>query len=1664
MKSLKLRSLWALPLLFMVWKTTEMPESSKQLFDAGRAACPPLACEDTLFVRLHDPCEIRLTNDLVLKGYLPDCYPDAIIEVITPANVSLGNTVPATYANEVLVYKVTDPPTGQVCTGWLKLQDAAPPALSCPADAARAINTAYANVLQGELDYDDPVFFRRDFSCWLSALTPDPGHFFFDTIAFQVAAPGIYTFVLFTDFTQSNIGAGAIFQGDFYPYNPCQNIVAFSEGQSLLNELPEWWAQLPDIATQLPWLVGTAQPFIRLELELRPEETYQLVTTSLRKGDTGRYAWLVLRDEVTEPAGDILLDREVYQLPWITDLVCQDAERIFIETPLCYYLDGDGNFVFIDEFTEYLLRITGFPHQGLPWWSRGGSVQDLCAQLVEICLQDKRIQHGGTCGETLLERTFTATDEAGNTVSCVQFIRIRKPGIKDVVLPNYTAYLECDEEFPLDSLGNPHPNVTGYPFVRTAFGFINLSEPYCNLAATYTDKSRVDVCEQGYKFVREWTIYDWCAPGTTTLYRQLIKIGDFTPPLVFCPTPLDSNHCIPTFYTGPFACEAIVTIPMPDSIADNCSANWSIQTEIIIHKKEPIYDTYGALIGYVLLDSVLVRNRQVGDLVTKVPKGLHRFRYRVTDDCENVSLKDCWFEVIDKSEPVAQCNEYLNISLSRTENGVVRIFAKDLDEGSYDNCGAVRIEVRREVPSACADEFRALTGLTLVAENGILYTPWAAHIEITCCDIAQPFRTQVRIHDDANGDGIPGNTIESYGYCQKRLSDNYNICWLEITVEDKLRPTCKAPLDVTLSCADTRVNRLLNKDISCADSTLLNSLFGEFQASDNCEAHIVCDTVIDQRNNCGVGTITRIAYAQDGSGNRSIGTCQQVITITADHSYEIIFPADVSGDCEPALDTVIGLQTFGCDLLGVSVVDERFAGTSGECFKVLRTFRLLNWCEYNNSAPPIIISRDEDCNGIPGDLPVHVLRRFGPGNQQPAFIDLNRLENDDKPAAGLKRTTCDGSTNPSGYWRRSNSVGFWQYTQEIRIFDKKAPRVVVSPMDRFCATAPNCVADVGISFVVVEDCTPDDLRFSVRIDLFNDSIGEFTQERQRIRGVYPKFTFEDTFPIGEHRVEIQVRDACGNVSGESVVINVEDCEAPAPICINGLAVSLMPDGDGGGAMAVWATDFIASPSSDCSGEVTYSINRPGERPDPTKKGLLLTCADAGRSIPVEIFAWDNAFNPQAVQPNGSRGGRNYDKCVTYVLVREADICRPEIPGNIAGLIATENGQPLPDALVRVSGKSDGQTRSDAVGNYALQVDFKPPFHYTITPELDENHLAGITTYDIILISQHILGIRPLQSPYQIIAADANNSRSVSMLDVIQLRKLILHQDVRFPQNKSWRFVNKNYNFPNPMNPWQELFPESISFSDLSMLGSERHDFIAIKIGDVNGNALPGRSFMPSSNASWKIMAEAPPIRAGELCRIVLRADMAQILGCQFALTFDKNMLEFVQPLYGLADASHVGLNSVSEGVITVSWDTWSRGTANDLLTLEFRSKIDGNALEALRLDPRYLAPEAYSFHGDIRTIALQGALQAQAAFQLNQNSPNPFREETTIRFHLPTATNATLQIFSVEGRLVKQIQQHFAEGWQEIPIAKHDLPGGGMYYYRLEAQGQQGLKRMLFVD
>lgn len=1709
MKSLKFLSLWAVPLLLWLWGSGHEYEKTIATnnfapLDALADPCP-LACKDTVNISLDANCEVNLTPYMVYGDTLAACSLQLKVEVFDAQNRPLGTTITDAYKGQVLRYKLTNQVNGDNCWGQIKLQDNIAPELICPEPTNQALVTVFANRLAGELSDEDVAFKRSNFSCWLSNQAQQPGTYFLDTIPFQVAKDGIYTFVLLTDFAEADRGAGAIFEEDFFLEHPCQNVVGFTEGGSLVNNwqsLNDWWIHTPGLGDYLPWLNGNVnRPVLRIELELKKGKTYYLATTSLKPEDTGDFVWLVLRDQITQqPNMGILVDETVHQIPWLTHLVCDDFEKIKLAGEQCYRTDAEGKVISISNDLKNILQLTGYPHEGQDWYERSGAVTDNCGN-IEICVTDVLSGSYGSCDDVILKRTFKAKDASGKTNSCTQEITIRKPTSKDIVLPNFTAYIECDQTYPTDSLGNPHPSVTGYPFVKTAFGIRDLTQPFCNISAGYQDKSRIELCDKAFKFIRTWTIVDWCNPGNTFFYNQIIKIGDFTPPVVI--NAVDSLNCIPTFSTGPFACFAAVTIPAPDTVIDNCSG-WTITADVVVVTRTPIYDMEGFIEDYDIEEEVVATGKKPGDIVSNIPKGLHYFKYRVVDDCQNVRIHFLDFEVLDQSEPIAICKDFLNVSIGSTSK-INKIFAKDVDGGSFDNCSTIRIEVRRVVAEECIDEYEFLVsefesgggnggggnpieeppilgsdlpideppilGGGEEEEDSVYYTDWADFVYVTCCDIGQTVRIEMRVWDDADGNGIPGE-YENIDFCERDIEDNYNICWLDVLVEDKSKPVCKPPVNMTISCLDQRI--LHTSDFTCEDSTLLNQLFGEFIATDNCEAFIVCDDIIDDRDNCGVGTITRVYHAEDYSGNVS-APCRQTITVTSGHNYEIMFPADVSGQCDVVLDTVIGLNEIGCDVLAVSVQDERFAIPSGECFKILRTFRVINWCEYDGISNPIVISRDEDCDGVLGDEPVYVLRRPGAGGDQPVFIDRNANELDSNPFAGERGLSC--TPNPKGYWRKSNSTGYWQYTQLIKVYDNKPPKLFPSPADLFCA-AGGCTAQIGIPFVVSEDCTPKDIRFEVVVDLYRDNVDQFTVPQERVQGVYPKFRFEDVFPIGEHLVEIRVGDGCGNVAAFTMPIEVTDCKPPSITCVNGLAVELSPvipaqdvDGDGAadsGFAEVWASDFVKSISDDCSDSVRYSINRPGETPDINKQRLVFTCNDAGNTVAVEIRAWDNADNPRVIKPDGSVGGPNSAFCVTYVLVQEnaPNICSG--PGNatiVTGRIATPDGSPLADASVRLANATNAEVVTDANGTYVANV---PVFANDVraTPELNRNFTQGVSTYDIYLISQHILGIKPLDSPYKLIAADINNSGSISIIDIILLRKLILSVELGFPGNKSWRFVDKKYKFPAPGNPWQESFPEHLYFRQILEPVAEA-DFVAVKIGDIDFSALRNSARNKDAAKAFRIQTEDKILTPGQEVTIPFVADLNDLLGYQFTLQFDTDALELSDMEFGIAQVENFGWRFTNEGFITTSWN--KTGTAQlsgeaRLFSLTFKAKTTGKLSDYLHIGQRYTAAEAYDESGEVQNLELSfGEIADAREFTLLQNIPNPFADATIIPFYLPKAARIKLQVFTSDGRLAYETEGNFDGGYQQIEVSRSQLQGAGVYAYTIEMEGKRLIRRMILL-
>ena len=1487
------------------------------------------------------------------------------------------------------------------CWGYITGEDKAAPVIECPANTGTGTIVKNGYTLSGTIDTGDPQVVVNDWSCLIDNAQPSSaGTRYVDVQAFQVDENDIYTFLVQSDVTQTGNVGFAIYQGGYDVSNPCENIIAQSD-------IP----QPPGVGNPLPGSQGN-DPYVRLALPLQAGVTYYLATTTFTPDATGNYQYSICSDDdgqvgffdttyVTNP--DWSVDEIVTFTPFPTSPVtiqlllhCEDFDAIY-NNPAS-------------------LSITGSP-----------TVSDNCNNNVDVTFEDNYAQNGD-CGDIVITRTFTVVDNKGNTSYCNQLITLspviaNDRGDSEVWLPPFTAPVECDEDFETLPNGHPTPAVTGYPFVFTISGIYDLNDNYCNVGASYEDGADIVVCDGAYKFIRTWTIVDWCNPIDFFTYSQLIKVGDFTPPTVGHPgEDYDWDGVIDplVFSTSPFSCTAAFEVPIP-TVTDNCS-DYEVYTEIVTTVEIDVTNQYGQVIG-TALDTVTVR---VIDwdaptrFVNGIPVGEHMFYYIVEDDCGNKTEIYCPFSCLDQIEPVAVCDDDLHVSIGGGD--FARLFAADIDEGSWDNCEIDRIEVRRNkfdpINYTCGNSFSL----------------WGPYVDFFCCDVGVEIEIQLRVID---------------------IAGNINTCWLYVTPEEKVNPYCYAPHNVMVDCDEVPFN------FDPYDTDQLEDLFGTAIADDNCEAEAEeLPPVVDL--DCGSGRIIRRFRAVDIHGNQSTNFCQQIVDIKEVHNYEIKFPEDAEALCGIVEPDSVTYEEIACDLLAVSHTDEFFSASGDECYKIFRKWKVINWCEYDGESAPMVIGRDEDCDGQPGDECVWVLRR--PNGY--TYIDRDNDETEPNNVPLAFQNICQGWDD---FWRKEGTTpGYYEYTQIIKVYDDIDPAITGDDAS-FCSyDNVDCDAPISLPFSVDENCTPEDLNITVFLDAGADGVIDVNLTATgaysfTLTGTYPDYVIGGVFPIGCHVFEVQVEDGCGNVSSGQLNFCVEDCKAPSPICINGLAIELMPfDSDGDnvpdeGMMAIWASDFIASPITDCSEPIKYSINRSGEAANIDSTGLTLTCADTGILV-IEIWAWDAAGNS--------------DFCETYILVQDnMGVCGISNPG-IAGAVETEYEAPVENVMMNLSGQSTASILTGVDGSYGFD-GLAEGYDYTITPERDGDYLNGVSTFDLVLISQHILGVQLLDSPYKMIAADVNNSESVTTLDLIALRKLILSIDTEFTNNTSWRFVDADYVFPDPVDPWSEDFPEVININNLIEAGSYNNDFIAVKIGDVTEDAqtsslqtVEGRTV----EGTLYLQAEEISMKAGQEYSVNFSIeDLQSILGYQATLNFSLEAIELVDIIEGVASEDNFGFTFLDEGLLTTSWHQANVDEQGEriMFTLVLKSKVDVHLSEVMSVSSRITKAEAYATNNELMDVGLSFGISTPSVaigqFELYQNQPNPANGETLIGFNLPEATTATLTISDITGKQIKLIRLDAVKGYNSVVINTQHLPKG-VLQYTIKASVYTDTKSMLITE
>jgi hypothetical protein len=131
----------------------------------------------------------------------------------------------------------------------------------------------------------------------------------------------------------------------------------------------------------------------------------------------------------------------------------------------------------------------------------------------------------------------------------------------------------------------------------------------------------------------------------------------------------------------------------------------------------------------------------------------------------------------------------------------------------------------------------------------------------------------------------------------------------------------------------------------------------------------------------------------------------------------------------------------------------------------------------------------------------------------------------------------------------------------------------------------------------------------------------------------------------------------------------------------------------------------------------------------------------------------------------------------------------------------------------------------------------------------------------------------------------------------------------------------------------------------------------------------------------------------------------------------------------------------------------------------FRATKGGKLSQMLSVSSRIT--RAVAFTGTEKmSVALRfnnggSTVIAGQAFEVYQNTPNPWVSKTQIGFYLPSATAATLTVYDATGRTVYTANGDFGKGYNAFTIDRKVITTAGSLYYKVETTTDSGVKQMI---
>ncbi len=1027
------------------------------------------------------------------------------------------------------------------------------------------------------------------------------------------------------------------------------------------------------------------------------------------------------------------------------------------------------------------------------------------------------------------------------------------------------------------------------------------------------------------------------------------------------------------------------------------------------------------------------------------------------DHIQRISIKD-------KQAPTVLTPQNLTISTSAWDC-----------KGSYTLAAPIKLAKLSDDVAANADKLRIWDGCSKTSLRVYHKTPLDP-LDAT----GSAIKSVTLIAPNANGSYTFPNLQFGYNWVEAIVSDGcgneVTVRW-EVFVEDKTPPVA--------ICHQRVVVSLGSNGYATIPASVLND-----GSHDNCNGPVTlkiarmtngCAGTLSFENTqsfcCATDPLNKpIAVAllvTDAAGNTSI--CMDSVLLQDKLAPVVACPANVTVNCETDLTnlSVFGTPTASdnCSiLLSSNVEDQRNTCGLGN---ILRHFTYSDGGGLSASCTQIITVIDNaPFNGTTDIVwPSHVTLNGCLSSTSETVTGKPTFLNKDKcnqPVARYEDLVFNYVENVCYKVLRNWTVidwctydatvtpnkGVWRYTQVIKISNTDIPQITSKCQDTTYCITENCSMSITLSASGSDVCTPQsELKWSYTL-ADNATNAAIATGNTR--------TFSRTYVAGAYRVTWRVEDQCGNSSTCSYVFTVKDCKKPTPYCNNGIITVLMENSNN---VTIWAKDFNLGSSDNCTGELKYSFTQ-----NVADSFKTYTCADIpnGKTDTVEVtlYVTDKAGN--------------FDLCKTQIILQDnKNVCPDQVVGGtsmIAGAIrlANQNGAgQVPVSILDQNNLELTQRNTSDDGKYEFAL-ISNAKDYMIKPILDKDPLAGVTTRDILMIQKHILGLQSFDQHHQFIAADVNNSKTISARDLADLRKLILGVTNNFPNNNSWNFISSSSTFD---------INDPYKYSNLIMVTNLTHDmmnndFIAVKTGDVTGEAKTSGALNASTrtNELVNLVIDELEFATDDIVEIPVYAKTSTVEfnGLQMSLQFDESKFEFIGiTSAALAiNASHYNIVYDPSANLRLSYSNEIAQSINNespLFVLTFKTKSAGKITpEVLYLNTKSITPEIYNGEKtsdlDLQFRSKGSSSNGETTkYVLYQNIPNPFSGTTNIQFNAPKSDAAVeLSIYDLSGKIVYKKSLITKKGLNDVEV-KLDTEIHGILYYKLDANEFIATRKMVVI-